>query len=182
MGNSLQDQLKKAGLISKQKAKQAEAQKRKQDRMQRKQGIEIVDENKIAAEKATAVQNERDRKLNLQQKLAAERNAIAAQVRQLIELNRQYKTAKDDDGEAFNFTSGDVVKTIYVSATIRQHISEGRLAVVALGDGYEVVAEQVAVKIKDRSPESIVLLNERDAGAAGDDPYADFEIPDDLTW
>jgi len=182
MGNSLQDQLKKAGLISKQKAKQAEAQKRKQDRMQRKQGIEVVDENKVAVQKANAAQIEKDRQLNLEQKQAAEHKAITAQVKQLIEINRQPKTAENQEGEAFNFTHSGAVKSIYVSTMIRQHISEGKLAVVALGDGYEVVAEKIAAKIKDRSPESIILLNDRDESAEDDDPYADFEIPDDLTW
>jgi uncharacterized protein YaiL (DUF2058 family) len=42
---------------------------------------------------------------------------------------------------------------------------------------------EVARKIAERDPETVIELNQQDDSAsAEDDPYADYKIPDDLTW
>jgi hypothetical protein len=42
---------------------------------------------------------------------------------------------------------------------------------------------EVARKIAERDPETVIELNRQDdSSSAEDDPYADYKIPDDLTW
>ena len=66
-----------------------------------------------------------------------------------------------------------------------QQLSGGGAAIVRLGDQYEVVPAAVAEKLREMDPGLIVLLNAsaKAAKPAGeDDPYAGFEVPDDLVW
>ncbi len=179
MGNSLADQLLKAGMVDKQKVKKVQAAKRKQERQQRHNKVEKVDEARLLAEKAQAEKVARDRELNRQRKEAAEKKAIAAQVRQLIERNR---VAQDAGDSAFNFTVDKAIKTLHISAPLHQQLTQGSLAIAALEDRFEIIPRPVADKISQRMPESIVYSG----GAAGeeqlDDDYAGYEIPDDLMW
>ena len=61
-----------------------------------------------------------------------------------------------------------------------------RLAVVRLEKEYELVPPETAGKIKARNADSVVVFNEpkrqQTLEASSDDPYAKFQIPDDLIW
>ena len=178
---SLQEQLLKSGLVSSAQAKSAKSDKRKQTEQQRKNNIVVVDEAKELVKKAQAEKAERDRELNQLIKQQEEQKQLLAQVKQLIELNKQ---PRDADGVAYHFNDDNKVKTLYVSKTMREQIIRGRQAVVKLGGGYEVVASEVAKKISLRDPDSVIVHNgqESDAVDAKDDPYAGYQIPDDLMW
>jgi len=181
MGNSLLDQLKKSGLVDKSKAQKSKHSQYKNKKQKSKKGATTqLDEATILANKAHAEKIERDRLLNQQKKEETERNAIIAQIKQLIETN----SVKDYDGDiAYNFTDTNIVKRIYVSEKIRKHLSAGRLAIAKLGDGYELVPTPVADKIRQRD-EQCIIMNDHGAEATRgeDDPYADYQIPDDLMW
>jgi uncharacterized protein YaiL (DUF2058 family) len=178
---SLQDQLLKSGLVSSAQAKTAKSDKRKQTEQQRKNNITVVDEAKELVQKTQAEKAERDRELNLIKKQQEEQKHLIAQVKQLIELNKQ---PKDADGVAYHFNDNNKVKTLYVSEAIREQIIRGRLAIVKLGESYEVVSSDVAKKIGLRDVASVIVNNEQGAGEVDnkDDPYADYQIPDDLIW
>ena len=178
---SLQDQLLKSGLVSSAQAKTAKSDKRKQTEQQRKNNVTVVDEAKELVQKAQAEKAERDRELNLIKKQQEEQKHLIAQVKQLIELNKQ---PKDDDGVAYHFNDNNKVKTLYVSEAMREQIIRGRQAIVKLGESYEVVLSDVAKKISLRDAASVIVNNEPGAGEVDnkDDPYADYQIPDDLMW
>lgn len=177
---SLQDQLLKAGLASDAKAKQVKAEKRKQTKLQRNTGVELVDEVKLSAEQARQQQIERDRELNRQRKQADEQKALAAQIKQLAELNR---IPQNPDGQAYQFNHLGKVKTVYLAEKVRDALAGGRAGIVALEQGYEVVPAEIARKIGERAPDSVVLLHQTDqTQPAEDDPYAAYQIPDDLMW
>ena len=180
MGNSLSDQLLKAGLVSKGKAKKV---RHEQKGKRKKGGSGVEDEARAAAQQAAAEKAEKDRELNRKREEEKREREIVAQIRQMIEANRQPK-AEGHDGEAYNFTDGTKVKRIHVAGDVADGIANGRLAIVRLGDGYEVVAAPVAEKIRERDERYIVLLNEAKASETPDedDPYADYQIPDDLMW
>ena len=177
---SLQDQLLKSGLASDAKAKQVKSEKRKQSKQQRNNGIEIVDEVRLSAEQARQQQVERDRELNRQRKLAEEQKALAAQIKQITELNR---IAKDHNGLAYQFTDDNKVKSVYVAEKVREALINGRAGIVRLDSAYEIVPAEIARKIQDRDARYVVVLNQptQDMPAA-DDPYAQYQIPDDLIW
>ena len=179
---SLQDQLLKAGLIDPKKAKQANKEKRKEANVARRSSEEMVDEIKLSAEQARAEKAERDRELNRQRDLELQQKAIAAQIKQLIENHRQPKGAGQNDVE-YNFTHGKLIKKIRVSKTVQEQIIRGMLAVVKLGEGYELVPRIVADKIAQRDQHAVVVANTKSAQQIDeDDPYKDYVIPDDLMW
>ncbi len=181
MGNSLIDQMKKAGLVDKTKAHKAKHDQYKNKKQKVKKGsAEQLDEAKLLAQKAQAEKVERDRQINLQKKEEAERKAIAAQIVQLIESNR----VSDRDGEiVFNFTDNNIVKRLFVSETIHKHLSAGKLTIVKFGEGYELVPKPVAEKIKQRDAKCIISHDDIvESVEDEDDPYADYKIPDDLIW
>ncbi len=184
MALSLQEQLLQAGLADKSKAKQARADKRKKQKQKNKQKQPVLDENQLAAQEKLEAKKEKDRQLNQQKQAEAEKKAIAAQVRQLITMNAQ---PKDKGDIVINFTDDNVVKRMYVTEVTRNRVMDGRLAVVKLDEGYELVAAPVAEKIAERAKD-VVVYQAQDAASTNtekseeDDWYADYEIPDDLTW
>lgn len=179
MGNSLFDQLKKTGLVDERRAKKVKKEKYKKTRQQRQ--TNAVDQASLLAQQAQAEKAERARKLNQQRKEEADRKALAAQIKQLIETNR----IADHDGEiAYRFTDANVVRQIHVTAELQQQLSRGRLAIVRLGERYEMVPSVVAEKIRERDAACVILCNKDrvDSKPQEDDPYADYRIPDDLMW
>ena len=185
MAGSLQDQLLGAGLIDKKKAKKIKTEKRNTEKKVRKNKVEApVNEAAILAEKAREEQRRKSQELNELRKHEAEQKAIAAQVRQIIEMNSIAKTGAEE-GEAYNFTDNNKVKSIYVSAKNRDFISRGRIAIARLEDSYHLIPAEAANKISERDTLAIVLLNtpqSSDTMIDEDDPYAEFQIPDDLMW
>jgi len=176
---SLQEQLLKAGIVDKKKAKQVEQEKRKQKKQTHK-GHKQIDETKELAKKALAEKTARDREINRQREAVAELKAIAAQIKQLIEVNR---IDRKDGETAYQFTDGTKIKKIYVSPLLHNQLSKGVIAIVRLNDQYELVPAVVAEKISQRD-ESIVLVQNQASTDEDeeDDYYADYKIPDDLMW
>ena len=178
--SSLQDQLLKAGLVDAKKAKQAKKDKRKADKVQKKSKQAVVDETKVQAQQAREEKAQRDRELNAERQAEAERKAVAAQIKQLIQMNQQ---SKGDGDIAYNFTDGKQIKKIYVSDAVQKQLTRGRLAIVKLEEDYQLVPFPVAEKIAQRDESMVIAVSEKsDDIMEEDDPYADYQIPDDLMW
>lgn len=176
---SLQEQLLKAGLADEKKAKAIRNEKRKQ-RKQQPKGTVQVSESELRAQQARAEKAERDRQLNLQKQKEAEKKAIQAQIRQLVETNRLDRSRGET---SYQFVHDKKIKKIFVDDTMVDQLSRGRLAIVWVNDNYEIVAEGVARKIMERDESAVVVLHDRKQDDQGeDDPYAGYEIPDDLMW
>ena len=179
MSLSLRDQLLKAGLVNEKQAKQAGKQKQKQQRLEKKNQVEVDDSQQQAALQAKAEKLARDQELNRQQQEKAQQKAIAAQIKQLIESARLPKINGED---YYNFVDDKKVKRIAVNSLMRDKLSRGSLAIVQHGGGYEIIPREAALKIQERDERRIVLLNTPADGPDEDDPYAAFQIPDDLMW
>ena len=181
---SLQDQLLKAGLVDKHKANKASKDKQKQAKLVRKSGARSGNENDTLVQQQRAKKLARDRELNQQQKQASDRKAVAAQVKQLIELN---KLDRDDGNIAYSFVYQNKVRNIGVNQVQKDQLTLGRLAIVTLlvnnEHRFEIVPAPVADKIAQRDTDSVVHLNQKvELEESEDDPYADYKIPDDLIW
>ncbi len=177
---SLQEQLLKSGLVSAAQAKSVKTDKRKQTQQQRKNKVEVVDEAKVLAQKAQAEKIERDRELNQLRQHQEEQKQLAAQIKQIIELNR---LPRDAEGIAYNFTDNNKVKRLYVSKTMRDQIAQGRLAIVKFGQQYEVVSAEAARKIQQRDAASVIVFNQQNKTSdVVDDAFAEYQVPDDLIW
>ncbi len=181
MAKTLQEQLLAMGLTDKKKAKQAEKQKKKNVKEARK-GAEIVDEAKLLADKAKQEKIARDKALNDEKKAAAEAKAVMAQIKQLVTMN----TISVDGDLAYNFTAGTKIKKIYVNEDIQDRLSRGKLAITSPNQDnktFAVIPLGVAEKIRQRNQECFIYIAENTSPEIEeDDPYADYQIPDDLMW
>ena len=181
---SLQEQLLKAGLVDKSKANKAKKEKQKQSKVARNTAAKAVSKEKTIAQQEQALRVERDRELNQQKQKQVEQKAAFAQIKQLIELN---KIDRGQGEVAYSFVYKNKVMKIFVTEDIKKQLSLGRLAIVRLilksERLFEVVPAAVAEKIAQRDENSVLqLIPKDDKTESEDDPYANYQIPDDLTW
>ena len=179
MALSLQEQLLKAGVADKGSAKKARAEKRKKKKQKQPQDNAAAQ----AAQASFDAKKAKDRELNQQQQAVKQERSLAAQVKQLIDLNKQSRKG----GEVLlNFTHDSKIKRLYVTDALHKGVIAAKLAVVASGEDYELVPIKVAEKIAQRSEHAVVYIAPQEEAnsdtSEDDDWYADYEIPDDLTW
>ncbi len=179
MANTFGDQFLKAGLVSRDKLNKAKKSRHKQKKAENRKNNGDVNEAAATARRVAAEKAARDRELNRQQKEAVERKAVQAQIRQLVEMNRLPR----DDGEVgYNFQDGTAIKKLFVPQAVHDKLGRGLLAIARFDDGYEVIPSVVAEKIKLRDESCIVSNATTQAENGGDEPYADYKVPDDLMW
>ncbi len=181
MNNPFQDQLLKAGLVTKkqvQKAQQDKNRKNKQQRQQPKKN-KAVDDAKLKAQRAAEEKAQRDRELNKKKEQQAKAKATSIEINQLIEANC---LARDESCDiVYNFEHNKKVKRIYVDAEMKQKIINGSLGIARIEGRYELVPKNIAEKIQQRNEKRIVLFDAEDV-VDENDAYSEYQIPDDLTW
>ncbi len=178
MNNPFQEQLLKAGLVSKQQVQKANKDKQKKQQRNTKQSI--TDETTLKAQKAAAEKAKRDRELNQRKEEQARKKAISAEINQLILANR---IERNEECEiAYNFEHQKKVKRIYVNEEMRQQIIRGKLGIARIEGRYELVPIAIAEKIQQRNEKRIVLITDDAQETDENDPYAEYKIPDDLIW
>ncbi len=176
---SLQEQLLKAGVVDDKKAKQISKEKRKAKKQAK--GKAVVDSGPSAADLARAEKAEKDRELNRQRQAEADRKALQAQIAQLISVNAIDRKAGD---VAYQFVDAKKIKKIHVTPEQQAQLTRGQIAIVTLAERYELVPAVVAEKIAQRDSARVLLMHDKSAKQEVDeeDPYADYQIPDDLMW
>lgn len=177
---SLRDQLLTAGLADAKAVKSLHEKKRKKNKKPknaRAQASEITRQ----VEQAQHAKASRDKELNRLRQLEAEKKARLAQIQQLIDTSKIDRT----EGEvAYHFTRDGKIKSIYVTVDQQQQLARNQIAIAISAAGQvELVPGAVAEKIAERDA-SRILDNKTDAPSASaeDDPYASYQVPDDLIW
>lgn len=182
MGNSLQEQLLKAGLIDQKRIDQAEQDKRKKAR-QPQPGKKAAKKARPAKPAPTPEQlekAEKDRELERQRREVQRQREVAAEVRQLVRGHKVARTPGDDD-IPFNFDNKGKIKRLYLAPALHRKVSAGELVIVNDNGVFELVDPAIAEKIRQRNPSLVIDLPEEKPPEA-DDPYAEFKVPDDLMW
>ncbi len=183
MSNSLRDQMLKAGLVSKKQAKKSEQQTKVKVRQQSKQkSNDVIDENSVAYQAAQKQKEEitHTKELNRLKEEQRLQKELQAQVRDIIQRHRVNTPYANI---TYNFIESDkLVKQIQVTNEQKQQITNGHLTIAFLDDAYHLIPAPVAEKLLERVPEIIVCYNNIQPGMEEDDPYADYQIPDDLMW
>ena len=181
MASSLQDQLRKAGLVTEKKANKLSKDQRRGTRVRRHAGqAEPVDQNRAAAQRKQTEKTERDRKLDQDRKAGEARKALFAQIKQLVQVHR----IKPNEGEiGYHFTDQGKIKKIYITEATQRQLMAGQLTIVRLKKRYDIVPTDVAEKIRQRDANCIIQIQQNAATEVDkDDPYADYQVPDDLIW
>ncbi len=181
---SLQDQLLKAGLADQNTARKINKNKHKQAKATHKIRQQAVDKTRLSTEQKQRKHAERDRQLNRQKQDKANKNAIMAQIVQLIEIN---KVDRNQGEIPYHFIHQKKVKNIHVTEALQTQLSLGRLAIVYFEKNrknrYELVPAGIAEKIAQRDQHCVVQMNQQQhIKTDADDPYATYQIPDDLMW
>jgi len=156
MGNPFQDQLLKAGLVSKKQANKANREKylsRKKNKGNKENTAAAISK-KVRDEQAA--QARRTRQLNQQHLAEKRQREQRAQVKQLIEHNR---LELDAHGAPYYFTEQNEINRIFISEEMADQLSYGQLAIVKLDDSYQVVPAKVAHQIARRDPEAVVAFH-----------------------
>lgn len=180
MSNPFQEQLLKAGLVTKKQVQKAQQDKSRNKKQQHAKKEIVVDENKIKAQKAAAEKAARDRELNRKKEEQARQKANSIEINQLITDNCLPRDESCDI--IYNFEHDKKIKRIYVDAQMKQQIIKGKLGIARIEGRYELVPQNVAEKIQQRNAKRVVIFDEPEQEKTENDPYADFQIPDDLTW
>ena len=153
MGNPFQDQLLKAGLVSKKQAGKVKREKHLSRKQKKNNGSS---ELSASVREEQAAQARRNRELNKKRNAEKLRHENRAQIRQIIAKNR---LERDDRGEAYHFVEENRINRIFVDDEMAEQLSCGRLAIVKSGDGYEVVPAKAARQIAGRDRKTVVVFH-----------------------
>ncbi len=181
MSNPFQEQFLKAGLVTEKQVKQANQKKKnKQQPQRKKKAPPVLDEATIKARAAAQEKAERDRELNRRKIEQEKKKAISIEIDQLIRSNaiKRDKECELPD----NFEHRNKVNKLYVNVDLKQQIVDGRLGIARIEGRYELVPLAVAQKIQQRNEKRVVILHPEEKTIDENDPYADYQVPDDLIW
>ena len=162
MGNPLQDQLLKAGLVSKKQANKAKQEqyaqtkkkkKKKKSKSTRKKGRQPISK----AEVARAAEVARNKQLSRQQAEERKQHEFQAQIKQLVMENR---LERDENGQAYHFAMGKKIHRIFVAEEMIDRLCEGHLGIVQLADSFEVVPAKVVRQVAERDTNAVISLRE----------------------
>jgi len=177
---SLQEQLLKAGLANKQSAKQIRSEKRKKNKAVRKnqEQQDTSLQQQIDAQKLQ--QSQQDLAKNQTIKADLDQRSQLGKVKQMIEQLH----IKDYSGELeYNYVHHTKVKKLYLDEINHNALVKGRLSICTLDEQTYLLPSQAAEKLAQVDPSYVLLMNDNQAAEVDeDDPYADFQIPDDLMW
>ena len=176
MGSSLQEQFLKMGLVNKNtfnKAKKDKHDAAKSDSPKKNEISEMA--RQALAEKKKQAQQHNKKKAAQQQ--AKENTAKALQ---LIETHR----IRYEEGDvAYNFKDNTTIKKILRPQKAIDSLAKGKTGIVKLAGEYQFVPADVIYKIRDLNSKLVIVFNTPSQKKDdGDDPYAEFAIPDDLMW
>jgi uncharacterized protein YaiL (DUF2058 family) len=181
---SLQDQLLKAGLTTKQKTRQANVDKRKKNKQKRsgvKHDASLQEQVQQEIVNAKVDKQVKDNELNeLKQQQLADKEQIL-RIKQILS-HHQIKNVKGDN--EYNYTFNTTIKKLPLDAVTHKALVNGRLALCGLEEVTYLVTRETAEKISELDHSVVLVQNDKalDEQVNEDDPYADYQIPDDLMW
>lgn len=181
---SLQDQLLKAGLTTKQKARQASTSTRKANKQKRSgvdHGASLQEQVQQDLVKSNKEKVAKDLALNALKKQQLQDKEQQLRILQILK-HHQLKNVNGDT--EYNYTYENKIKKLFVDATTHKALINGRLALCGLDGITYLVTTETAAKLA--TLDSKVLLVQNDKVVSNeideDDPYADYQIPDDMMW
>ena len=183
MGNPFQDQLLKAGVVTKQQVKKAQKSSSKKKKEQRSKKEKIVDETKLKAQQAIRDKAERDKELNKRKEEQAKQKAVSVEIDQLITENLIKRSEECEI--IYNFEHRKKVNRIYINADMKQRIIDGKLGIARIEGRYELIPKLIAERIQQRNEKRVILFDQAEQEESNideNDPYAKFQVPDDLMW
>ena len=181
---SLQDQLLKAGLTTKQKTRQANADKRKKNK-QKRSGVQhdatLQETVKQDLVKAKTEKQVKDNALNEQKKQQLVIKEQGLRIKQIL-VHHQIKNVSGYN--EYNYTFANKIKKLSLDSVTHKALVNGRLSLCGLDETSYLVTRETAEKLAELDPTVVLVQNDKmvDEQVDNEDPYADYQIPDDLMW
>jgi len=185
---SLQDQLLKAGLTTKQKSRQANSDSRKKNKQKRSgvaHGDSLQEQVQQDLVKSKAEKKVKENQLNQDKRQQLVEKEQALRVKQILSHHQITNVFGESE---YNYSFGTKIKKLPVNAITYKALVNGRLALCGLVEGNEettyLVTSETAEKVATVDASLILVQNTKVESEAvdEDDPYADYQIPDDLMW
>jgi len=181
---SLQEQLLKAGLTTKQKTRQANVDKRKKNKQKRsgvQHGASLQEQVQQDLAKAKTDKQAKDNALNEQKQLQLADKERALRILQILTHHQIKNVAGDND---YNYTFATKIKKLSLDNVTHKALVNGRLALCGLDEVTYLVTRETAEKLSELDNTIVLVQNDKalDEQVDDDDPYADYQIPDDLMW
>ncbi len=181
---SLQDQLLKAGLTTKQKTRQANADKRKKNKQKRsgvQHGATMQEQVKQDLTKAKVEKQAKDNALNEHKK---QQLADKEQLLRIKQILTHHQIKKVDGDNEYNYTFDNKIKKLSLDTITHKALVSGRLSLCGLDETTYIVTRETADKLAELDASVVIVQNDKveDELIDEDDPYADYQIPDDLMW
>lgn len=186
MGQSLQDQLLKAGVAKPKQAKKARRDKTRSNKAARKAGTSgNTDQQDLSKDIAAdqAAKREADRRRAKAANAEREQRERKRQAIQIISENRIATETPEADEPPYSYTVKGKIRRLPVSRDQRRRLADGKLAVVRYDGETSLVDAATAERLETLIPKAISRVTEaQKATPDPNDPYAGYEVPDDLMW
>lgn len=181
---SLQDQLLKAGLTTKQKTRQANVDKRKKNKQKRsgvQHGASLQEQVQQDLAKSKTDKQTKDNALNELKQLQLADKEQLLRIKQIL-THHQIKNVSGDNN--YNYTFNTTIKKLPLDAVTHKALVNGRLALCGLDNVTYLVTRETADKLSELDKNVVLVQNDKtlDEQVDEDDPYADYQIPDDMMW
>ncbi len=181
---SLQEQLLNAGLITKQKARQANTQSKKVNKQKRSGvnvGVNLQEQIKQELQQKKAEKQAQDNVLNAQKQAQQLEKEKRLRIKQILEHHQIQGVMGETE---YNYTFNGKIKKLLLDAQTHKALVNGRISLCGLQEKVYLVTCETADKIAQLEPSIILVKNAKQENAKTDeeDIYAQYQIPDDLMW
>ncbi|TPH16500.1 DUF2058 domain-containing protein [Litorilituus lipolyticus] len=181
---SLQEQLLKAGLTTKQKARQANTEKRKKNKQKRSgvaQEATLQEQVKQELQHAQSAKKAKDNALNEERKKQIAEKEQGLRIQQILQHHQLNDVAGDNE---YNYTFNTKIKKIAVDDLTYKALVNGRLALCGFDEVTYIVTAETAQKVAELDNSIVLVKNDKvvEEESNEEDPYAQYQIPDDLMW
>ncbi|HET7313406.1 DUF2058 domain-containing protein [Salinisphaera sp.] len=186
MGQSLQDQLLKAGIAKPKQANKARQDKARKNKAARRAGKQSPTEQQNLSKEVDAAQaakRQADRRRAQAANAEREQRERKRRAIQIIQENRIAIETPEADEPPYSYTVKGKIRRLPVSREQRRRLASGGLAIVRYDGATSLVDTATAERLEALIPKAISRVTETGNNAPDpDDPYAGYEVPDDLMW
>jgi len=167
MKGSLQEQMLKSGLIDEDRLNSAKKQTKKPAKKKRKASAKRPPRVTTTTKPAVVEDPKKQKELRVEVK----------------KLLRSYKL-NDKSGEiAYNYTVNNQIKRFYVNEKQQKELIDGKLSIANWNEISYLIPTSSVEELRTLYPKIDIYINEADKNTLDkDDPYAAYEIPDDIKW
>ena len=183
MSGSISDQLLQLGLVTEARVKQARTPTKPRPPKRRATPHNSPPQSAAAHPGGTAASKPAPPR-SAAPPTEAQRKAQAKKLSRLIAQHRLPRPAPTSEAAvSYQFAVKDTVKRLVVSTEQQTQLTLGQLAIVCSDRGYSLVNAAIALRLQALHAPSVVVWNRTPKAPSDEpDPYADYPVPDDLTW